>query len=98
MHQPSLAHFAFVPLLIVLVYGTIFGVFMLIGQSSFERLCEADGHQWRQSYPARDFETTSPNALNGCMIHGGHYHFVDMREYLYFKEHNGQLHVLPRAI
>lgn len=52
--------------------------------SSFKRACVRDGNAWTQSYPARDFEVTAPNALQGCSVHEGHYHFVDEREYRAF--------------
>lgn len=72
-------------LLAVVVFGAIALAFILFGQSEFQRLCEADGHQWRQAFPARDFSKTAPNALNGCAVHDGHFHFVDEREYRYYK-------------
>lgn len=54
-------------------------------ESSFERLCKADGHMWVQAFPTQEFMQTSPNAQLGCTVHDGHYHFVDQREYQYFK-------------
>jgi len=61
------------------------GVFICIWKyaltSDFQMRCEHDGFHWVQSYPAREFEATSKNAVVGCNVHEGHYHFADPREY-----------------
>jgi len=62
---------------IALVLGSAY----MILPSSFEKLCLKEGFVWEMGYPARDFETTSKNAYLGCTVHGGHYHFVDEREF-----------------
>jgi hypothetical protein len=71
--------------------GAVFGVLLLFyasylvfAQTSFERRCIQDGHEWQQAFPTRNFEATSPNALIGCTVHEGHYHFVDEKEYSEF--------------
>jgi methionine-rich copper-binding protein CopC/nitrogen fixation protein FixH len=57
----------------------------IVFASEFKRQCTADGHTWEQSFPTREFMQTSPNALLGCTVHDGHYHFVEEREYEYFE-------------
>jgi hypothetical protein len=56
------------------------------GESDLKKMCEADGHQFVQAFPTRDFEATSPNAQNGCLVHDGHFHFIDEREYTTWKK------------
>lgn len=80
----SVAVWAFRMGVALLVLTVFFILLISLGQASFERVCIQDGHQWRQAFPTRDFEATSPNALNGCTVHEGHYHFVDEEEYAEF--------------
>ncbi len=53
-------------------------------RSDFERSCIKDGFEWKQAFPTRNAENVSQNSLLGCSVHGGHFHFVDEREYRYF--------------
>ena len=64
----------------------IFGISTLEmkGISAFQWKCVDDGFAWRQAFPARDFEATAPNAVLGCTVHDGHYHFADEEEYDFF--------------
>lgn len=74
----------------MLLASLVLGLFAIASaifvQSSFERMCLRDGFAWQQAFPTRNFEATSPNAMNGCTVHDGHYHFVDEREYESFKK------------
>lgn len=56
----------------------------LVLVSDFQKRCVSDGFHWIQSYPAREFDATSKNAVMGCNVHEGHYHFADQREYDFF--------------
>ncbi len=62
----------------------LFFLWQLVGVSSFQKQCIADGFAWRQAFPTREFDATSQNAVVGCTVHEGHYHFVDQREYRFF--------------
>lgn len=75
--QMMLARFV----LLCLVFGSFTLLFVIFAQSSFERMCLQDGFDWQQAFPTRNFEATSPNAVNGCTVHDGHYHFADEAEY-----------------
>ena len=57
-----------------------------LNKNSFKEMCITDGYVWQQALPARDFEVTAPNALYGCTVHDGHYHFIYEDEYIYFKD------------
>jgi methionine-rich copper-binding protein CopC len=75
---------------VLAILGIFIALIYTVGQTPFERECRSDGHQWRQAFPARDFEAASPNALNGCTVHEGHYHFVDYEEYKEFKKNHSK--------
>jgi copper transport protein len=72
--------------LIAAMFLAVYLADALINGSSFKSECLRDGNAWHQAFPTRYFEAVSPNALNGCFVHEGHFHFVDQREYEYFKE------------
>lgn len=57
----------------------------LLTSTQLKQECLSDGYVWQQTYPTREFEPTSPNAQAGCTVHDGHYHFIDLGEYHYFK-------------
>ncbi len=46
-----------------------------------ESKCLLGGFEWKQALPAREMEVVAPNSVNGCFMHGGHYHLADEREY-----------------
>jgi putative copper export protein len=73
-------------LLVCTVAGLLTIGWSLFGESDLKKMCERDGHQFVQSFPTRDFEATSPNAQNGCLVHEGHFHIIDEREYITWKE------------
>ncbi len=65
--------------LLVIAFGHV------LTTTPLKQECLRDGHVWQQTYPTRDFERTSPNTLAGCTVHQGHYHFIDINEYHFFK-------------
>jgi copper transport protein len=74
---------------VALIAAMFLGVYLsdaIVNGSSFKSECLKDGNAWHQAFPTRYFEAVSPNALNGCFVHEGHFHFIDPREYEYFKE------------
>lgn len=77
----SMAHAAGSALLIALVFSLSWGAYQVLAKTEFEKECLREGGIWRQAFPTRNFEAVSPNALNGCSVHDGHYHFVDEREF-----------------
>lgn len=68
-------------ILFVCVLCSLYCTYTFFIQTDFEKRCLQDGFEWRQTFPVRDFEVVSPNAESGCYTHGGHYHFIDEREY-----------------
>ncbi len=54
-------------------------------QSGFQQECQRDGNIWEENVPMRAGLVTSSLALNGCNITKSRYHFIDQREYQYFK-------------
>lgn len=70
----------------VLLCACVVVGFSQFGNAAFKHECEQDGHVWRQSLPTRERENISPNAILGCSVGEGEYHFVDHREYLLYTQ------------
>jgi hypothetical protein len=95
----------------LLIFGTLFHV--LGGpytahsgklQSSFERLCNANGHFWQESVALQNGQALASQAYAGCSVghsQSGRFHFSHQQEYEYFVQparSRAQLTTLPATI
>ena len=83
--SPSLSVLFFTLITALVAVVLSIGPAYLLTSTQLKQECLSDGYVWQQTYPTREFEPTSPNAQAGCTVHEGHYHFIDLEEYLYFK-------------